>query len=447
MVAEAKYILMNKHKSVLEFSYDLDTHSVLKIADIYDLRYAPPGILDFKGTVTRRTLNDWWRARAIPASRDQIQNLLENTGVQSTLELAEKNFGLSLSDRYWINDTQNPQNWDDINFFDNDFSDDLGLMTLGQSYSEDPSLMSPNSTLGGDLQKKWKIINGERVLLKTGSGVVKQEVWNEVIATRLHQRLLQPQDYVPYSLYREGKATFVACPNMLAEDEELVSVWDLIRHKKKPNTQNDYQFLVSIYKELGLNDIEESLAKMFTCDYILANQDRHYNNFGVIRNVETLEYTHIAPIFDSGTCLWCRTEYLHDPIDFEYIAKPFGRDGQKPEKQLKLFDQYGWFDRKFLQGFTEEAVSVLQSNGNLAPKRIDAISSQLERNIEYTCSHAESQRKAHCTPAGEWEQEKPSKDKTIGRKTLEDKEVTAREDANDRVHDTELANREKRSER
>ncbi len=86
MVAEAKYILMNKHKPALEFSYDLDTHSVLKISDIYDLRYAPPGILDFKGSVTRRTLNNWWHARAIPASRDQIRNLLENIGVQSSLK-------------------------------------------------------------------------------------------------------------------------------------------------------------------------------------------------------------------------------------------------------------------------------------------------------------------------------------------------------------------------
>ena len=88
---------------------------------------------------------------------------LENLRLDSTLELAERNFGLSLSDRCWIDDTSAPQRWADINFFDNDFSDDLGRLTLGQDSSasvERPdyahvNLTSPSSTVGGDLRKKW----------------------------------------------------------------------------------------------------------------------------------------------------------------------------------------------------------------------------------------------------------------------------------------------------
>ena len=53
---------------------------------------------------------------------------------------------LSLSDRYWINDTAAPQQWKAINFFDNNFTDDLGILTLGQQSSGHPNLMSPNST-------------------------------------------------------------------------------------------------------------------------------------------------------------------------------------------------------------------------------------------------------------------------------------------------------------
>lgn len=83
-------------------------------------------------------------------------------------------------------------------FFDNNFTDDLGILTLGQQSSGHPNLMSPNSTLGGDLNKKWKIVNGERILLKTGSALFRQEVQNEVAATVLHQQLLEKEDYVPY---------------------------------------------------------------------------------------------------------------------------------------------------------------------------------------------------------------------------------------------------------
>ena len=92
-------------------------------------------------------------------------------------------------------------------------------------------------------------------------------------------------------LVQQGNSVFSACPNMLKEDEELISAFDIIQSRKKPKSQNDYQFLVSCLKDLGLKNVEESLCKMFTCDYILANKDRHWRNFGVIRNAETLEYT------------------------------------------------------------------------------------------------------------------------------------------------------------
>ena len=46
---------------------------------------------------------------------------------------------------------------------------------------------------------------------------------------------------------------------------------------------------------------------MIVCDDIMANTDRHFRNFGIVRNVETLE-CRPAPIFDTGTSLWCDVE-------------------------------------------------------------------------------------------------------------------------------------------
>ena len=115
----AEYTLMNKNHPVVSFRYDRDIHAVVKIVDIHDLKYAPVALADSKDIVTRR---------AIPASRHQIQQLLDSLNLNSTLELAEENFGLSLSDRYWINDSKNPLKWEDVNFFDNDFTDDLGML-------------------------------------------------------------------------------------------------------------------------------------------------------------------------------------------------------------------------------------------------------------------------------------------------------------------------------
>ncbi len=277
--------------------------------------------------------------------------------------------------------------WEDVNFFDNDFTDDLGMLTLGQESSGNPNLMSPNSTLGGDLNKKWKIVNGKRILVKGGTGSTQQEVLNEVVATALYNRLLSRNDYVPYFLFEENGRIYSACENMLGQDEELVTAYDVLSTRKKPNSMNDYDFLVDTYKSLGLNNVEEGLAKMFTCDYILANQDRHWRNFGVIRNVETLEFTRLAPIFDNGTSLWCHAYNIL--AEDSYIAKPFGPKGMAPDKQLSLFRDYSWFDRDKLVGFPLEAKEILSHGNDGIQARLDVIESRIERNIGGVQRHIE----------------------------------------------------------
>lgn len=389
----AHYMLMNKNTPVLSFDYNLETHSATKITGVENLAAAPFGLLDQQGKVTCRELNYWWHHRAIPASRAQINRLLENVKLESTLELAEKSFGLSLSDRYWLNDLNNPKRWEDVNFFENDFSDDLGFLTLGQDSAGSSlgapdytslNLSSPNSTLGGDLLKKWKIVDGKRVLLKGGVGAFNQEPYNEVIATKLHGLLMGEGEFTPYWLYEEGRRVYSACENMLGADEELVAAWDVVRNVKKPNDVSDSGFFVQRCEALGLaaDAVMTKLAKMFVGDFVLANRDRHYRNFGLIRNVETLEVTGLAPVFDTGSCLWSDVELLDAPSDFAYIAKPFKRNGMKPSEQLRLFSGYfDWLDIDALAGFADVVRDTLLLNPNIPERRIDALARQVENNI------------------------------------------------------------------
>lgn len=378
----ARFRLMNKDYPVLEFEYDLESHIATRIVEVLDAAHAPLGLFDERGQVSKRDLNYWWRHRAIPASREQVERLLENLRLDSTLELAERNFGLSLSDRYWIDDVDAPQRWADINFFDNDFSDDLGILTLGQDSSasmERPdyarvNLTSPNSTVGGDLRKKWKIVDGVRVLVKSGVGFANQEPYNEVVATELHRRLLEPGTYTEYRLLTEDRRVYSACDNMLREDEELVSAYDLIRRRKQRSSESDLMFYVRCCEELGIRDVTDGLARMFACDYVLANRDRHWRNFGVMRNVETLRGTRLAPIFDTGSCLWSDVPQLELPIDFKYTAKPFKYDGMRPYDQLRLFEGHlGWVSERALADFCDCVGDVLGANPNIAPARMDAI--------------------------------------------------------------------------
>lgn len=38
-------------------------------------------------------------------------------------------------------------------------------------------------------------------------------------------------------------------------------------------------------------------------DFILANEGRHLGDFGVIRNLDTLEWESVCPVFDTGRSL------------------------------------------------------------------------------------------------------------------------------------------------
>lgn len=61
---------------------------------------------------------------------------------------------------------------------------------------------------------------------------------------------------------------------------------------------------MSVCDKLGIPGMKEFIDYMLVFDYLMANTDRHFGNFGAIQNVETLEWIGPAPIFDSGTSLW-----------------------------------------------------------------------------------------------------------------------------------------------
>ena len=91
--------------------------------------------------------------------------------------------------------------WEEVNFFQNAFSDDVGNILLGRgSSSGRVSLMSPDNTSDGWLKKKWAILDERRCLMKGGSGATQQEPYNEVLASSVMERLGIP----PCDLYADG---------------------------------------------------------------------------------------------------------------------------------------------------------------------------------------------------------------------------------------------------
>lgn len=124
---------------------------------------------------------------------------------------------------------------------------------------------------------------------------------------------------------------------------------------------------------------------MIVCDFLSCNTDRHDLNLGLLRNVDTLEFVGVAPLFDNGRCFYFdaqRPSDLGEGIYF-HTSRPFS---EYPTVQLSLVDDYGWFDEDRLQGFTDEIASILGQNELLpdwfGERAAMQFSRQLDRVIE-----------------------------------------------------------------
>jgi len=75
---------------------------------------------------------------------------------------------LSLSDSYWIKPINQKLSWSTVNFFENDFTDDVGEYLMTESMGA-VDLRSPSVNAEGAVPKKWIIVDGNRKLVKTGA--------------------------------------------------------------------------------------------------------------------------------------------------------------------------------------------------------------------------------------------------------------------------------------
>lgn len=363
------YVLMHKKKPVADIELDEHTSSISSIGELYEKEHVPVGIPVKKDNIDRGALNEWWKSRSIPASRDGIKDALEELNVTTTQKLLDKSLGLSLSDHYWICPKNSDVQWENINFFDHSFSSDVGNILFGMgSENERIDLMSPDNTSDGWLKKKWEIIDGKRYLIKGGSGATQQEPYNEVFASEICNRL--GIDHVPYHLIIQDHYPYSACENFVTPQTELVSAWYVMQTQKKPNHVSVYEHYINCCKRLEIPNVKDSLDKMMVLDYLVLNEDRHQNNFGIIRNVDSLDGISAAPIFDSGTSLWHSKPLSLINARGKNICKPFKNTH---EDQIKLVTSFDWFDYSALKDIDNVFRQIVQDSLFIDDVRTDAI--------------------------------------------------------------------------
>ena len=239
---------------------------------------------------------------------------------------------------------------------------------------------SPDNTSDGNLKKRWKIINGKRCLIKGGSNPFRQQPFNEVIAAKIMERLNIP--HIPYTLMWDNGAPYSVCEDFINEATELIPAWRILQTKKKSNNTSVYTHFKECCETLGIKGVVPFLDRMIVLDYIIANEDRHLNNFGAIRNAETLEWIGMAPIYDSGSSLGYDKIPAKIRSGKDVVCKPFKNHHSE---QLKLVSDFGWIDFESLSDVGEVIKEVLSSDGAeeyIDDSRINAITDGVEKRIE-----------------------------------------------------------------
>lgn len=301
-----KCILMNKDVEVMTLEYDSISCSFTKIYNVSNMEYAP--------YIISRSSNDndallkrvsrWFLGRGIPSWRDRLDLLLHRLNIIAPNELLNKAFGLSLSDQYWLKPFDTNIKYDDINFFDNDFDYseflEASLSKNSSTIINENSLKTPNNTTDGMLKKAWVIEDGIRYLLKSGYKTEVLQPFNEVLASEICKRL--GFNHVTYTLDLYKNTVVSKCPCFINKDIELVTAYQVVSDIWDFNVDS-YEKYISKLEEMGINDARREVENMFILDFLIMNEDRHLNNFGIIRAVDTLKWVCVAPIFDNGQSL------------------------------------------------------------------------------------------------------------------------------------------------
>ena len=296
------YILRHKNYDVAIVAFNED-------GEVISSKVIDPTRIPFQTTNDNRFVALWWNERSIPEGRFRLTGLLERQGCSSPTEFLLKNLGLSLTDSYWIC----PYEYQDLRFEDVNLFDNAGeRIGFHESKGRQHYSGSPNAALGGSLDKdafrkdeKWFI----RKKYNTKYPDAQQNA-NELFVSELNKRLGW-KEYTPYTVEmdEQNRCVHSFCEYFTSKERELITAYDLTNTIPAPNRmdpQKDIDQYINKCVSGGLDReyVRKSLDYMISLDFVISNSDRHWNNFGVIRDPETLKLLSAAPLFDHGNSMF-----------------------------------------------------------------------------------------------------------------------------------------------
>ena len=378
------YVLKHKDLDVATVQIDMFSGKIEYVLEVYLPEELPIGCLA-NGT----GLSQWWELRAIPNTRKGLRNALTQLGEATNLSLMLSAYGFSLVDHYWMQPIDEEIYWKDLNFYDNSFSDKLGgLLTETNELETDLNISkySPSSSVNGEMKKEWLIIDGQRYLLKVNTNDYGQQSVNELIASKLHEKL-DWQNYVPYKVKMMdiggSKYPCSLSPLFTSAELEFVSAHQLVSNYKMPNTVSSYEAVIRRAVELGMDEgeVRSQLEYTILTDFLLTNTDRHFNNFGFLYHPVRHKLVAMAPIFDTGNALCYNKEVIPSGENLLDIKVTSFRE--KEVNLLQYVSRRNRIDLNKLTDFPEQAECLLKEYTTMPEERSEAVAQTISQKLEY----------------------------------------------------------------
>ena len=322
------YELKMYDETLIEFSMERTPSLVIKILKINeDRREVFP--LDLE--LTPDGLYEWLLHRTIPKHREKVGDILRSLGISfgDIKGIMDVCMGLSLNDSYWTPQKGFEKSYSEMNLYENEFSGALSLIAYTGNYvGLDKKLRTtPELTTGGKLRKAWRYFGPGNIWLYKGGTFgfanTGNEPYSELYACQIAEKM--GINAVHYDIENWSGILASKCKLFTDIDTAYIPIGRIV-------TEGGINAVLDYYKELG-DDFYEELVDMLIFDAVVMNEDRHYGNFGVLRDNKSGKIIAPAPVFDNGVSLLCYA--MKDDFDEKnlenYLSErtnPYGYDNQ-----------------------------------------------------------------------------------------------------------------------
>jgi hypothetical protein len=251
--------------------------------------------------LTGEGIMKWLERRVIPKNRTFVEEILRSFGLSlgNTKGIIDVCKGLSLNDSYWIVPDGFEGKFADYNLYENRFSEILSLVAYtGITQSDAAFSTSPELTTDGMLPKAWRFIETEGIFLYKGgtSGFANsgKEPYSEYYASQV--AAIMSLDAVHYDLENWKGILASKCKLFTDIGTAFIPIGRIVK-------TGGLRAVTEYYDKLGSN-YTDAVRDMLVFDALIYNEDRHFGNFGLLRDNRSGSFIAPAPIFDNGLSLF-----------------------------------------------------------------------------------------------------------------------------------------------